>query len=256
VSQPGQGVVFVADGSCALTNAGTNLETVIQEANLCLRIERVNWSHGRYRPLSDLLTHSHHRACGEQLATQVLAQRQADPDAPIFLVAHSAGAAVVLAAAECLPVGTVERIILLAPAVSCTYDLVPALRCSRQGIDSFYSKHDQVLSTFVVVCGTADRSWQPSAGWLGFDAPAESCTKLRQYPWSSDLISTGYYGGHYGCRTVGHLRERVVPLLIAMPPSPGEETPIITEEQSQPAVECVVAPAALRPAQLPGRERN
>lgn len=218
---PTRGVVFVADGSGDLSATSRNLEMLVASANLRFRVERVAWSHGPCRPMSDLMNHDRHLAHGEQLAAAILRHRQTAPAAPIFLVGHSAGAAVILAAAESLPPGCVERIVLLAPAVSASYDLRPALRCSRQGIDSFYSKHDPILSTFLLVLGTADRRWEAAAGWQGFAEQADwkgnerlSC-KLRQHCWSSGLSKTGYCGGHYDCRCLGHLRERVVPLLTA-----------------------------------------
>ena len=79
---------------------------------------------------------------GQRLACRVTALRQASPAAEVYLVGHSAGCAVVLAAAESLPPGGVNRIILLAPSASLDYDLRPALRCARGGIDVFYSDRD------------------------------------------------------------------------------------------------------------------
>ena len=67
------------------------------------------------------------------------AYRQAYPGRKVYLVGHSAGCAVVLAAAERLPTDSVDRLILLAPSVCVTYDLRPALRTVRCGIDVFYS---------------------------------------------------------------------------------------------------------------------
>ncbi len=240
----GKGIVFVADGSGDLEAAATNLQTVIHEAGLSLCVQRVAWSHGWYRPLSDLVKHGHHRQQGVQLAASVLAYREAHPGDRVFLVGHSSGAAVVLAAAEHLPDGSVDRIILLAPAVSASYDLCPALRCAREGIDSFYSKRDPILSTFIVLLGTADRRWEPAAGWVGFRprpgcAEECPCCKLRQHAWSTCQGKTGYRGGHYGCRSTGHLREQVLPLLICTS-APGE----------------VVVPAPTGPACSPHDERK
>src|SRR5262249_54457640 len=110
------GVVYIADGSGGLPGPSGELARLI-ECYTPLRAEVVDWSHGWGRVLSDMFGHSHHLASGQTLACQILAQRQTCPGAPIILVAHSAGAAVVLAAAEVLPPGSVDRIILLAPVV-------------------------------------------------------------------------------------------------------------------------------------------
>src|SRR5207244_94004 len=67
-----------------------------------------------------------------ELAGLVLEYRAAHPDRPVYLLGHSGGAGVALAAAEMLPPGSLERIVLLSAAVSPCYDLTPAfpaLRC-------------------------------------------------------------------------------------------------------------------------------
>jgi pimeloyl-ACP methyl ester carboxylesterase len=251
-----QGVIFVADGSGDLSNTSKNLETLVCEACLPFRVERLDWSHGRLHPVTDLVKHSRHLCWGNQLAASVLAYRQQNPDGRIILVGHSSGAAIVLAAAECLPAGSVERIILLAPAVSASYDLRPALRCACEGIDSFYSKHDPILFGIFALCiGTADRHWEACGGWLGFDAPADGCgeelsCKLRQHGWSKDLWKTGYLGGHYGCRNEDHLRERVLPLLLtpssACPAAPVPYASVWPDEP--PKMSAVSAPVATEKA--------
>src|SRR2546421_135965 len=85
------------------------------------------------------------RLSGEELAREVAAIKQEDPGRPVYLLGHSAGAAIVVRAAECLPGDTVERIVLLAAALSPTYDLRRALAATRVGIVSYYSRHDTLF---------------------------------------------------------------------------------------------------------------
>ena len=75
----------------------------------------------------------------------------------VTAIAESSGSHVVLAAAECLPPGSVERIVLLAPSVASGYDLRRAIRATNSGIDVYYSPVDQVLDLAVNSVGTADR---------------------------------------------------------------------------------------------------
>jgi pimeloyl-ACP methyl ester carboxylesterase len=227
------GVVFVADGSGNLHGTFDSLTKVVADCKLPLCVERVDWSHGSCRIFSDLHSHHRQRTKGKWLADQVCAYRQAHPGNRVCLVGHSAGAAIVLAAAECLPPGSVDRIILLAPAVSPTYDLRPALACACEGIDSFHSSHDCV-SVLLAVSGTADGCWRCSAGRGGFrfashcPADTELYQKLRQTPWHKAFKEVGCHGGHYSWTGCEFLRACIVPMLLGtqtFPPLPAPPIP-------------------------------
>jgi pimeloyl-ACP methyl ester carboxylesterase len=222
-ARPG-GVVFSVDGAGDFQASTRALTRTIEEQGLPLLVQQVNWSHGYGRILSDHVDHSHARAEGRRLAEEVLVWRQQAPDLPIFLVGHSAGCGVILAAAESLPPETVERIVLLAPAVSAHHDLRPALRCARRGVEVFHSRSDWFyLGLGVGLVGTSDRQWDSAAGRVGFQpvicAPEDAVLyeKLRQHPWHRCVAWTGNKGGHYGGYQPGFLRAYVVPLLMPCP---------------------------------------
>jgi pimeloyl-ACP methyl ester carboxylesterase len=196
------GVVFVANGSGDFRTVSTNLGLVAAETSTPLQIETVPQ--------------------GSRLAAEVTAYRQAYPGRKVYLIGHSAGCAVVLAAAERLPIDSVDRIILLAPSVCVTYDLRLALRTVRCGIDVFHSEQDSViLGLGTQIVGTADRRCRTSAGQYGFRpvlvCPADAAlySKLRQHPWDPVVAWSGHSGGHYGSNQAGFLRAYVLPLLIA-----------------------------------------
>ena len=68
-----------------------------------------------------------------------------------------------------LPPDSVDRIILLAPSVCTSYDLRPALRTARHGIDVFYSTEDRViLGLGMRIVGTAEHDCDIAAGQVGF----------------------------------------------------------------------------------------
>lgn len=216
------GIVFVANGSGDVRTLSTNLRQVVAETSAPLQIETFVWSHGRGRSLADHRDHANHRAQGGRLAAQVAASRQQCPHRPIFLIGHSAGCAVVLAAAEMLPPDSVDRIVQLAPSVGVTYDLRPALGSTRCGIDVFCSRRDRlVLGLGMKIVGTADRQSHTAAGQRGFTpvitCPADAAlySKLRQHPWGPDVAWTGNRGGHLGCLHAGFLQAYVLPLLIS-----------------------------------------
>jgi pimeloyl-ACP methyl ester carboxylesterase len=218
---PPEGVVFVANGSGDFRTVSMNLGEVVAQTHAPLQLETIVWSHGYGRYLIDHTDHANHLEQGCRLATQVAAYRAACPGRKIYLIGHSAGCAVVLAATERLPPNSVDRLILLAPSVCATYDLRPALRGTRRGIEVFYSSRDSViLGLGMQMVGTADRCCTTAAGQTGF-TPVITCPedaelygKLRQHPWDRAVAWSGNGGGHYGCNQVGFLHAYVLPLLV------------------------------------------
>jgi pimeloyl-ACP methyl ester carboxylesterase len=216
------GVVFVANGSGDFQTVSENLTQVFEASGTPLDIATFAWSHGYGRMLLDHVDHCNHLEQGRCLALQVAAYRQANPDRRIFLIGHSAGCAVILAAAELLPSGTVDRIVLLAPAVSDAYDLRPALLVARSGIDVFHSSRDNfILGACMLIVGTADGATRTAAGRCGFTPITSSPTdavlyaKLRQHPWDPAVEWTGHSGGHYGSNHAEFLSAYVLPLLVS-----------------------------------------
>jgi pimeloyl-ACP methyl ester carboxylesterase len=222
-AEPARGVVFCADGAGGFNGTTRALREALAAECVPLAVEAADWSHGYGRILADQMDGDHAVCAGRRLAQRVASWREACPGRPVYLAAHSAGSAVVLAAAECLPAGSVERIVLLAPAVSADYDLRPALRSARCGIDVFCSERDWALGLGAAVFGTTDRRWSMAAGWGGFRpvvcnvADAALYQNLHQHPWDPCLAWSGHLGGHYGPCRVSYLRPYVVPLL-----RPGE----------------------------------
>jgi pimeloyl-ACP methyl ester carboxylesterase len=215
-------VAFVANGSGDFRTLSTNLSQVVEETSTPLQIETVRWSHGFGRYITDHVDHANHLAQGSRLAADVTAYRQAYPGRKVYLIGHSAGCALALAAAERLPADSVDRIILLAPSVCVLYDLRPALRAVRCGIDVFHSDEDRlILGLGMQIVGTADRRCHEAAGQYGFmpvvTCPADAALygKLRQHPWHPVVAWSGHSGGHYGNNQAGFLRAYVLPLLVA-----------------------------------------
>jgi hypothetical protein len=197
------------------------IREAVQEQQVNLQVEPFEWTHGYLRVIADHVDYAHARAEGERLAGQVCALKQSHPGLPISLLSHSAGCAVTLAATEYLPPGSLNRIILLAPAVSATYDLQPALRCVCRSVEVFYSGRDvAALGLGTTLLGTSDRRWEAAAGRVGFRPPLDCAeeqallTKLHQHPWHPCLAWAGNAGGHYGAYQPTYLRAYVLPLLI------------------------------------------
>jgi pimeloyl-ACP methyl ester carboxylesterase len=216
-----RGVIFTADGAGGFLATSKALTHELQTTCLQLGVVSVDWSHGYGRVFADQVDWRHSREEGCKLAGQILAYRQSFPQGKVYMVAHSAGTAVAIAAAESLPPGSIDRIVLLAPSMATDYDLRPALSSVRESIEVFYSSRDKFHLGFgVAILGTADGCHGcTAAGRTAFQpqiqSPADAAlyAKLRQHPWDPCLAWTGNHGGHYGDYQPEFLRAFVLPLL-------------------------------------------
>jgi hypothetical protein len=213
-------VVFCADGAGGLGETTDTLAHVIAAEGVPLRVERVEWSHGAGRFLIDHLDRRNLQLKGESLAREARQLKMRAPESRICFVGQSAGCAVLLLAAEAMPADSVDRVVLLAPSVSSRYDLRPALRATREGIDVFYSERDWfVLGLGMAFSGTTDGQLPPVAGRVGFRTNVANTSdealyaRLRQHPWSPEVEQTGRTGGHYGALEDRHVRGRILPML-------------------------------------------
>jgi pimeloyl-ACP methyl ester carboxylesterase len=220
-------VVIVANGSGDFRTVSLGLSRAVCEAGVPLRVETFVWSHGFGSYVTDHVDHCNQVEQGRRLACLVACYRRACPCRAVYLVGHSAGCAVVLAAAEALPPGSVERVVLLAPSVSTDYDLRPALGCTRLGIDAFCSRRDVfTLGLAMALVGTADRCRAPAAGRVGFQPvlvnPTDAAlyTKLRQHCWDPCVCWTGHQGFHYGSNRKDFARAYLLPLFLRESASP------------------------------------
>jgi pimeloyl-ACP methyl ester carboxylesterase len=216
-----RGLVLVVDGAGGHQIAARTISATVDEQRLPLHVRSFDWAHGTGLGIADEVDQDHSRCSAARLAEEVALYRKQYPRLPIYLVAYSAGASVALRAAEQLPAGSVERIVLLAPAVSVDYDLRPALACSRLGIDSFRSERDTFyLGVGTGLLGTSDGRRGEAAGRYGFrpvvDSPADAAlyAKLREHPWDPCVEWTGHKGEHNGGYHTRYFAAYVLPLLL------------------------------------------
>ena len=220
-----RGVVFVADGIGGWDITSSAASLMLPHAGVPHEIRPFLWCHGWGKPFQDLQDLRYLLRKADELALEVRKVKAEDPDRPVFLVGRSGGTGLVVAAAEQLPPGTLERIILLSSAMSPNYNLRPALRATRGEFVSFYSPHDRVIlgwgtSRF----GSIDRVYGPSAGMCRFTVPSDLSpedaalyARLVQVPWHAAMILEGHTGGHVGTSLPGFIRTEVAPWLKTMP---------------------------------------
>ena len=184
--------------------------------------EVVDWT-GQLGPIAALWAHVRQQAEAHRIAQRIGKIRLESPQAPIVLVGHSAGAGVAVGALEDLPPGvSVDELVLLAPALSRTYDLTAALRHVRRCADVFNSDRDTLVLAFgTVLFGTADGVHGEAAGHGGFVRPPgaghDVYSKLHAHAYSRDRQRAGDDGGHEGILTSGVASAVIAPLL------PGHE---------------------------------
>jgi hypothetical protein len=220
-----QGLVLVADGVGGLDLCGIGLRYMLGREGLPYAVEVFPWGHGFGRWFADLTDVANRDHQAQQVAEAVRHFRSAHPGQPVFLVAKSGGTGVVVKALEQLEAESVERVVLLAPALSPGYDLAPALRAVRRELVVFWSPLDLIiLGAGTRLFGTIDRVKTVAAGLVGFltprpdDPDAERVrryAKVRQVRWRTEMVSAGYLGGHVGPDHPRFLRKYVVPLLRA-----------------------------------------
>ncbi len=137
-------VVLVANGASDFVDVKERLDFAMEFDNTYKRAivtRTIPWA----TPDSFLASRETQTAAAALMVYEIQKIQKCSPGTCIALVGFGAGARVVLLAAEHLPANTVDRIILLAPDVSCGYDVCTAARASKCGMDVFYSADDNVL---------------------------------------------------------------------------------------------------------------
>lgn len=216
----GRNIVFVVDGAGNGSVANEHLGELNVERQLGLIIRSVPWCrhNGVFEDLVDVEAQTH---AAVMLARSVATIRKDAPNSHIFFVAHSVGAHVALMAAERSPPKSVDRVILLHAAISCTYDLTLALKNTRMGIDNFWSSEDAILDAMVQHKSTADGRKVPAAGRVGFQLASrdkkdiEAYRAVRQYRWSEEYAGSG---GHLAWILCHNMKKVLVPMFFCPPP--------------------------------------
>ena len=191
--------LFVACDAGGGNEVAARLQSIAENRNFPIQVREVPWCR-HLEVLENYADHDAQLTAAASLAQAAKCVRKVCPECQIVFVGYGAGSRVVLAAAEQLGADSVDRIVLLAPAVASHYDLRPALRASGGGIDSFYSCEDRALDVLERWCGTADGQDDATAGRVGFQLPGgkkdgAGYGRLRQYAWTLELSGSG-----------GHLR--------------------------------------------------
>lgn len=190
----------------------------VADAGFPGQIEIFDWTSGRFGvALRHLLDRERHRRETARLAERITNYRRRFPDAPLHLLGHSGGGAMVVLALEQLPADVeVDTATLLQAAVAPTRDLSPAL--ARTGrLVNVSSRFDWFfLGLGTSVFHSLDGRRGTCAGFGGFQVPSGRepvyDRKLVEARWSPGWAKRLHFGGHFGCVNRHFITSHVVPL--------------------------------------------
>jgi pimeloyl-ACP methyl ester carboxylesterase len=158
-----------------------------------------------------------------KVADKIIDYQNRYPNRPVHIVGHSGGGGLAVLVLEALPpTRQISAAVLLAPALSPTYDLSRALRRTSSGIWNFYSPYDVgFLRAGTTVFGSIDGEHGSSAGAVAFTPPWGLASedrllyrsKLHQQRYTYAMSSSGHSGGHFGWADERFVKNWLAPLV-------------------------------------------
>lgn len=134
-------------------------------------------------------------AFARDLAADITRWRRENPDELLYLMGYSGGGGIASLVLAELPADVyVDRVILIAPAISAEYPIAHyATSHVREFVINFASRKDMQVGIGTRLFGTIDRKYEYAAGYDGFTARFD---KLAQWQWSEADRVIGHYGNH------------------------------------------------------------
>lgn len=145
--------------------------------------------------LHNLRARERNRETAARLAAEIAAWRREHPDELLYLVGYSGGGGLAALTIESLPGDVrVDRLILVAPAVSADYDFAREL-LPHVGdyVVNFSSEKDLQVGLGTRMFGTIDGIKSRSAGFAGFTGAHE---RIVEWRWSPADRHVGHHGNH------------------------------------------------------------
>ena len=145
--------------------------------------------------LHNLQAHERNVATAAEIAADIATWRRAHPADKFYLVGYSGGGGMVTLITAALPDDVViDRLILVAPAISPDYPLAErVLPHVREYVVNYASDRDLQVGWGTNEFGTIDREYTRSAGAVGFSVASE---RLLEYFWSAADAGLGHRGNH------------------------------------------------------------
>jgi pimeloyl-ACP methyl ester carboxylesterase len=179
--------------------------------------------------LPSLFAYKRNQAEAQKVADLITDHVHKNPGDRIILTGHSGGTGIAVWALEKLPADVkIDEVILLASALSPTYDLSKALSHVTGHCYSFCSENDVlVLGAGTKMFGTIDGVKTEAAGHFGFIQPAAAdplqYAKLIQKPYDKSYLQYHNVGDHIGCMVRPFTHAIVAPLVAPTAADAGDD---------------------------------
>jgi hypothetical protein len=170
--------------------------------------------------LDALQAYDRNRSQAGKVARLITERRRAHPGGQIILTAESGGTGVAIWALERLPHDvSVDQVVLIAPALSPSYDLSGALEHVEGTLRSFNSPGDWfMLGIGTRLFGTIDGVHTEAAGLVGFRRPDHGDVvqyrKLVEMNYDGAWSRYGDWGNHAGAMSAAFARYFLAPMLL------------------------------------------
>lgn len=145
--------------------------------------------------LHNLRAHERNLEVARDIADEIASWRRDHPAAPIYLVGYSGGGGMAVLAVAALAADiSIDRLVLVAPAISPDYPVADVLLPKvDEFVVNYASERDLQVGWGTRTFGTIDRVVSDSAGAVGFTADHE---RLVQWHWSPNARASGHWGNH------------------------------------------------------------
>lgn len=223
-SRSEHGLIIILPGIDGCSTVNDSIARGLVAARLQHAVRIIDWrKHKPWNPFH-LVMERHNRNQARVVADIVTGYQRDYPGQPVHLIGHSAGAGIALFALERLDSAQpVTSVILMAAAVSRSFDVTRLLDRTRRGIWNFYSPLDLATGGLgTLVFGTMDRRYGVSAGVLGFhpaDVPEPQpvqdgipAPRLHQIRFRMDMLKSWNLGGHFGWTNAVFVQRYVAPI--------------------------------------------
>ncbi|HWL94209.1 MAG TPA: hypothetical protein VNT79_11815 [Phycisphaerae bacterium] len=177
-------------------------------------IVRDNWNAGLpfWRSIVNLASRKHQERQVGRLVKLIGDYCLESGHGPICIVAQSGGCFIAVRLLESLPKQIrIQTVVMLAASISPGYDISSAAARCDGALYSFGSAGDHFfLGIGTLLCGTSDREFTPSAGFLGWHRTDDRFVDVR---WHPRWIPFGYLGNHTTVCSSRFVEHVVGPLL-------------------------------------------
>lgn len=162
--------------------------------------------------LRNLRAHERNNATANAIAAEIAEWRRSNPQAKLYLVGYSGGGGMAVLIASALPDDVaLDRLVLVAPAISPSYPIVDAvLPHVSEFLVNYSSSKDLQVGAGTLRFGTIDREFTQAAGASGF---AMKHPRIVQWQWTDIDRRLGHAGNHVAYLGRRWQRANLVPVL-------------------------------------------